>query len=60
MKKEQSEYEKEMNSEIEDRLCQLEKEGLDSGKRFGITDWVFVAVIVLAGLVITLIGGGLK
>ena len=56
VKKEQSDYEKEMEREIESRLFQLESENYDFGKRFGKLDWILVVVTVLAGLAIILCG----
>ena len=56
MKKEISNYEKEMNQEIENRLSLLENENYDFGKPFNRWDWLFVGITVLAGLGIIIYG----
>ena len=51
-----SEYEKEMNQEIENRLSLLDNENYDFGKVINLWDWVFVGIVVLTGLGIILYG----
>ena len=55
-KKEMSDYERETELEIESRLSELEAEGYDYGKRFGKIDWIFVALAVLSGIGIIIMG----
>ena len=56
MNKEISDYEKEMDQEIENRLSLLENENYDFGKRFNKWDWIFVGITVLAGLGVIIYG----
>jgi len=56
MKKELSDYEREMNNEIEERLSILENKDYNFGKTFNKWDWVFVGVMVFVGLGIILYG----
>ena len=56
MKKKLSEYEKEMNQEIENRLSLLDNENYDFGKVINSWDWFFVGIVVLTGLAIILYG----
>ena len=56
MKKEISEFEKKMNTEIEKRIAQLETEGYGDVKPFNKADAFFVSVAVILGLGIILFG----
>ena len=56
MKRGLSEYEKEMNQEIENRLSLLDNENYDFGKVINLWDWVFVGIVVLTGLAIIVYG----
>lgn len=56
MKKELSDYEREMNNEIEKRLSILESKDYNFGKTFNKWNWVFVGVMILVGLGIILYG----
>ena len=56
MKNEMTNYEKEMNQEIENRLSLLESESYDFGGTFSKFDWFCVFFIVTLGLAITIYG----
>ena len=53
--KKMSDYEMEMEQEIENRISQLENE-IDIEAHFNIWDWIFVGITILAGLGIILYG----
>jgi len=56
MQKEMTEFEKELNLEIDKRISQIEQEEYDLGKSFSKTNWVFVGIAVVFGLGLILMG----